>query len=92
VLMRLALRTLRLFGDGSPDDAREYASEGAARLSEALALYADVPAQLEIERRAWGSYYDALDAIEQGMVSGDADLIRARDRAVAIIEDCRVAM
>jgi hypothetical protein len=92
VLMRLALRTLRLFSDASPDDAREYASDGAARLSEALVFYADVPAQLDLERRAWGSYYDALDAIEQGMISGDADLIHARDRAVAIIEGCRVAM
>jgi len=92
VLMRLALRTLRLFSDGSPDDAREYASDGAARLSEVLVFHADVPAQLEIERRAWGSYYDALDAIEAGIRSHDADLIRARDRAVAIIEDCRVAM
>jgi len=87
VALRVALRTLRLFASGKTDDAREYATLAVTRISEALATDGD-PRMVELalaeERRAWNAYYDALDALEDGM---DALVRRARE----IIDDCRVA-
>ncbi|MEX1345182.1 MAG: hypothetical protein AB1Z63_10965 [Candidatus Limnocylindrales bacterium] len=87
VALRVALRTLRLFGSGQEDDAREYATLATARVEEALATDGD-PRMVELalaeERRAWDAYYEALEALE----TGDGTLAaRARD----IIDDCRVA-
>jgi hypothetical protein len=87
VLLRVALRTLRLFGSGKTDDARDYAGNAPRRVAEALERHGDprvVAAELELERAAWDRYYEALDAIEAGN-----DELKAR--AAAIIEDCRVA-
>jgi len=86
VLLRLALRTLRLAGSGAADDAREYAQDGAERLGEAMLAYGDralVTAELDRERRAWDAYYEAVDALE----AGDGSLAA---RAASILEDCRV--
>jgi len=87
VLLRLALRTLRLFGADKVDDAREYASDGSRRVTEALESYGDatvVAAALTTERAAWDQYYDALDALD----SGPKEL---RASAARIIDACRVA-
>jgi hypothetical protein len=86
VLLRLALRTLRLAGSGAPADAREYAEDGAQRLGEAMGAYGDpalVAAELERERRAWAAYYEAVDALE----AGDGTLAA---RAASMLEACRV--
>jgi hypothetical protein len=86
VLLRLALRTLRLAASGASGDAREYAADGVLRLAEAMDAYGDralVRAQLELERRAWDAYFDAIDAIE----GGDGTLAA---RAASIFDDCRV--
>ena len=86
VLLRLALRTLRLFGSGHADDAVEYATVGAARVAAAMERQGDptvVAELLAAERRAWDAYYDALDAIE----GGGPEL---RERVATIFDDCRV--
>jgi hypothetical protein len=87
VTLRVALRTLRLFGSGNVDDAREYATLAVARVEEALATDGD-PRMVELalaeERRAWNAYYDAIDAIE----AGDESLAA---RANEILGDCRVS-
>ena len=65
VLLRLALRTLRLFGSGKTDDAREYAIDGTGRVLEALTTHGDpgfVATELERERTAWDHYYDGAGA------------------------------
>jgi hypothetical protein len=85
--LRVALRTLRLFGSGKTDDAREYASDAPQRVTETLETYGDpdvVVDALATERAAWDGYYEAIEALE----SDDPALSR---RALAIIEDCRVA-
>jgi hypothetical protein len=89
--LRLALRTLRLFEAGKAKQAREYAIDGAARVGRAMAVYDRTALELAAERAAWDAYYDALDALEHGVAAGDARQLRARDRAAAIIETCRVA-
>jgi len=86
VLLRMALRTLRLFGAGKVDDAREYASDGPRRVAETFESHGDVAvvaAALTAERAAWDQYYDALDVLE----SGPEEL---RASAVRIIDACRV--
>ena len=88
VLLRLALRTLRLFAAGTAADAREYATDGSRRVAEAFETHGDpavVAIELEQERAAWDDYYDALDALEDG--PGEL-----RQSAARIIEDCRVVV
>lgn len=87
VFLRVALRTLRLFGSGKTDDAQEYASEAPQRVTETLETYGDpefVTDALATERAAWDGYYAAIEVLE----SDDPALAQ---RALAIIEDCRVA-
>ncbi len=86
MLLRLALRTLRLFASGQPDDAREYALDGARRLAAELDAHgtaAFAAPELALERAAWDAYYDAVDAVEQ-----DDDLAAA---AASILDACRVS-
>ncbi len=86
VVLRVALRTLRLFGSGKVDDAREYATLAAQRVTDALATDGDprmVQLALAEERQAWNAYYDAIDAIE-------ADGSELAGRAKAILDECRV--
>ncbi len=87
VSLRLALRTLRLAGTGSTEDAREYAEDGARRLSQELHAHGQATfagAELEAERQVWGAYYDAIDAVE----SGDGALAA---RAADLLEGCRIS-
>jgi hypothetical protein len=86
VLLRVALRTLRLFGSGASDDAREYATDGAKRIEEAIGDDGDpavVAGRRVEERAAWASYYDAVDALEAGAPA-------LRSRAAEIMDACRV--
>jgi hypothetical protein len=86
VLLRLALRTLRLAGAGKPAETREYALDGARRVSAGLDTWVDpgfVADELAVERRAWDAYYEAVDAIEDSR----GELVA---RAAAILEECRV--
>ena len=93
VLLRMALRTLRLFAAGNESEAREYAVDGARRVGGALRAYGDpdrVSAMVAAERAAWDDYYDALDALESGIADQDEAAVRARARVVEIIDSCRV--
>jgi len=93
VLLRMALRTLRLFTEGRAEDAREYATDGARRITETLDSHGDpaiVAQRLAAERTAWGHYFDALEALEAGIADNQPGAIQARARAVDIIDGCRV--
>ena len=86
VLLRLALRTLRLAGSGVPHEAAEYAAGSARRVAAEMSAHGDsdfVAAELALERGAWDAYYDAIDAIE----TEGGELAT---RAAAILEDCRI--
>jgi hypothetical protein len=86
VLLRLALRTLRLAGSGSPAEAREYGIDGVNRVAAEMDSYGDpgvVGTELALERRAWDAYYRAITVIE----SEEGELAA---RAAAVLEDCRV--
>ena len=93
VLLRMALRTIRLFAAGETGHASEYAIDGARRIDEALERFGDaatVSARVAAERTAWDHYYDALDALERGIAAGDDRAGALRERAMAIIDACRI--
>ena len=93
VLLRFALRTIRLFAAGELDQAREYAIVGARRIDEALDVFGDAVAlagHVRAERTAWGHYYDALDTLEAGIGAGDERALALRARAVEIVDACRI--
>ena len=93
VMLRFALRTMRLFATGAVDHALEYAIDGARRLGDTFASIEDeeaFTARLAAERRAWADFYDALDALEAGMRADDPTAGAIASRAVAIIDACRI--
>ena len=93
VLLRLALRTIRLFSAGEVDPAREYAVDGARRVAEAFDAFGDagvVAARVATERTSWDHYYDALDRLETGIEAGDERALALRARAIEIIDSCRI--
>ncbi|MCJ7712288.1 MAG: hypothetical protein MUQ32_15825, partial [Chloroflexi bacterium] len=93
VLLRVALRTLRMFAAGQVEDAHEYASVAARRVDEAFRVFGDgaaVAGRVQAERTAWGHFHDALDALEAGIETGDGRALDLRARAVRIVGECRV--
>ena len=93
VLLRFALRTMRLLAAGEVEEAREYSLVGARRIAAAIEATGDAVAladRVRAERTAWGHYYDALDALEAGLGADDARALEIRARAARIIEACRV--
>jgi len=93
VLLRTALRTLRMLADGETSHGREYAIDGARRVSEVLAAAGDparMASRVDAERRAWDDVYDAIDALEAGLAAGDHRAGELRSMATAIIDGCRI--
>jgi hypothetical protein len=93
VLLRLALRTIRMFAAGEVTQAHEYALVGARRVGEALDVFGNaavVAGRVQAERTAWGHYYDALDTLEARIGADDERALELRARAVEIIDACRI--
>jgi len=92
-LLRFALRILRFHRDGEHATARSFALVGARRIAEAIERTHPVDrmrAVIDRERLGWDAYYDALDALEQGLSAGDPGALELRDRARTIVAGCRV--
>ena len=88
VALRVALRTLRLSGSGKEEDARDYATQAAERVSDALAKDGDpqmVRLALAEERQAWNAYYDAIDALEDAGPGSETVT-----KACEVFDECRV--
>jgi hypothetical protein len=84
--LRLALHALAM----PVEQASGYLREGVARLAAADDLVERIHDVAANERRAWDHFYDALDAVEAGVLAGDAT---AQARAAAVrsaIEDAAV--
>jgi hypothetical protein len=92
-LLRVALRTLRLFADGDARGGREYAVESARRVHQAFEALADsaaVKRLVEAERAAWDHYHDALDLLEEGIRERSEVSLRLQARAREIIDTGRI--
>lgn len=93
VLLRFALRTLGFFARGEGEWGREYALDGARRLTAAVDVTTDgaaLRATVERERAGWARLYDALDVLEAGLEVGDPHALRSQRAAHAIVDGCRV--
>ncbi len=93
VLLRLALRTMRMFAAGEIEHAHEYAIDGSVRVAEAFEAFGDgarVAARVQAERTAWAHYYDALDILEAGIGADDERALELRSRARDIVDACRI--
>lgn len=93
VLLRFALRTLGFFARGEGEWGREYALDGARRLTAAMEVTTDavaLRATVERERAGWARFYDALDVLEAGLEAGDPHALRSQRAAHAIVDGCRV--
>lgn len=92
--LRFALRAVRFFEEGQPDEGISFTEIGARRIGEAIQFASGSASLLESrlahERAGWDLYYDILDALEQALDSGDTFALRLRTRARALLEDIRV--
>lgn len=91
--LRFALRLARLCEAGDERTARAFATAGAARIGEALDRTLDRPRLREAvraERAGWNVFYDALDALEDGIRRGDPDALARQRRGREIMAACRV--
>lgn len=72
-LMRFALRTIRFFEEGSPDDGDTFARTGIRRIGSALRLASssELADTFDEERRGWDTYYDVIEAVDKALQAGD---------------------
>ncbi len=93
-IMRFALRAAKSFSEKEMDKGLELVTNGAQRLAEALdfsrAKTGRLRKQYEEERRGWDLYYDILDVVERAIQSKDPFALQLRQKARAIIADCKV--
>lgn len=90
--LRLSLRAVRLFRDGSTAEAVELLRLGALQLLPLLEEGAadTLRKRFEEEQRAWNLLYDILDDIEGFLREGDAAVIALREKAREIFASCLV--
>ena len=88
--LRFALRAIRFFAEGDTGAGLEFTVTGAERIGEALRFVAGSPSPLDhrlaAERAGWELYYDALDALERGLVAEDPFAIRMRDESRRLLD------
>jgi len=94
VLLRFALKTLRLFAAGEAEEGRRLFNGGASRLPRAIESYVldrdFLRDAYRVESEAWDLYYDALDGAEAGLAAGDAVAVEFAERAVRCIDSARI--
>jgi hypothetical protein len=87
--LRFALRALRFFAEDEPTDGCTFTEQGAERIAETISFVSGSPSslaqQLDDERAAWDLFYDALDAIDDALVSGDQYAIDLVERARTLL-------
>lgn len=86
--LRFALRALD--PEQTEAAAMDYMTEGIRRLRNVDGIVADLDNIVSSERREWNVFYDSLDAIETGLVSGDGWAQAATAATRRIIERAEV--
>lgn len=94
VHLRFALKAASLFAAGDDADGDRFVREGASRLRKALAFAGGEESALRrtyLEERAdWDLFYATLAALEGALGREDPFALGLRERARAIVEDCRI--
>lgn len=91
VFLRLALRTVELFHEGSSDGAR-LLKLGVERLYPFVAVEEEalLKTRFEREEAGWSLFYDILDGMELMLKKKDAAAATISQKAQDIIEECLV--
>ncbi len=65
---------------------------GSSRLANALQFVASGSFEKQYlkERQGWQLYFDILDAIEKALEQGEQEANRLRERAIEILQNCRL--
>ncbi len=96
VFLRYCLKTARFFEEGSHEEGREFALEGAERIREVLEEKEKnssfIREMYESEKRGWDMYYDILDAVEEKIREGDRFALETAERAREIVSGCRLSL
>lgn len=84
--LRFAIHALNM-----GENVADYLAQGVKRLEGAAAAVASLPAAIAQERDQWCRYYDALDRLEAGLLSGEPWALRAQAAAHAIVNAAAVS-
>ncbi len=93
-LLRFSLKAATFFANGKNEQGVEFISNGAPRITNALAFVDGENSPLrqtyEKERQGWNLYYDILAALETALNEGDPFALQMRDKAQNLIDHCHI--
>lgn len=93
VYLRFALRAAAMISADDPEALRFF-KDGVRRLAPLVEYHKKGENPLEgiyeREKRGWDLYYDVLDAVEGGIVAGDAFALELKVKARALIDSVRI--
>ena len=97
VAMRMALKVGELLAGDDEDraEALDVMEMAAQRLEPLIERLTETPQaladDLAAERAGWEMFYDALDALENGIADGDQKAFQLREAARSVIQSCQVS-
>ncbi|MCD6298610.1 MAG: hypothetical protein J7M30_15805 [Deltaproteobacteria bacterium] len=94
VYLRLALQGALYFSEGKPREGFELLQMGTTRLHRIIKELGEKPDSLNeiyvAERKAWNTYYDILDRIEEGLKEKDPFTLDMNEKAGRLLKDCEI--
>jgi hypothetical protein len=98
VYLRLALRAALFFSNGDKESDQqgfEFLQLGIKRIHETVKELNREPNPLkerfERERKGWDLYYEILDRLEEGIERADPFAVDLKQKAMALVDDCKVS-
>ncbi|MBW1704042.1 MAG: hypothetical protein JRJ86_02630 [Deltaproteobacteria bacterium] len=94
VYLRLALQGALYFNEGKPKEGFELLQMGTTRLHRIIKELGKTPDYLKerymAEKKAWNTYYDILDRIEDGIKERDPFTLDMKEKAETLTKDCEI--
>ena len=93
-MLRFSLKVANLFNQGKTDEATEFVNTGVFQLQEGLDFIQGESSSLQQtygrEKTGWQLFYQALEAVETALQSGEDWAIEVQKSAQEIVKNCRV--
>ncbi|MEO1180324.1 MAG: hypothetical protein AAFX51_05585 [Cyanobacteria bacterium J06636_28] len=93
-MLRFSLKVANLFNQGKTDEATEFVNTGVFQLQEGLDFIQGESSSLQQtygrEKTGWQLFYQALEAVETALQSGENWAIEVQKSAQEIVKNCRV--
>ena len=93
-MLRFSLKVANLFNQGKTDEATEFINTGVFQLQEGLDFIQGESSSLqqtyEREKAGWQLFYQALDAAEKALQSGEGWAIEVQKATQEIVKNCHV--